>query len=44
MSRMFLYSSNLTLIEVSDKWVIGENTTITNMFNGCGTNTVTLKQ
>jgi len=44
MDGMFINASKLTLIEVSDKWVIGENTTVTDMFAGCGTNTVTLKQ
>jgi len=44
MSSMFRNTSNLKLIEVSDKWIIGENTITTDMFNGCGTNTVTLKQ
>jgi len=43
MSYMFRNTTKLTLIEVSDKWVIGENQGL-NMFSGCGTNTVTLKQ
>jgi len=44
MTYMFYSSTNLTLIEVSEKWIIGETTDITNMFLNCGTNIVTLKQ
>jgi len=43
MTNMFFICENLKLIQVSDKWVVGESTTTTNMFSRCGTNTVTLK-
>ena len=42
MSWMFSYCSKLTQITVSNKWVIGSSTDITNMFNNCGTDHVTV--
>ncbi len=42
MTNMFRNSRKLTIIEVSDKWVIGESTTTTYMFSGCGVSGVTL--
>jgi len=42
-SEVLLKSKGFILIEVSDKWIIGENTTTTGMFDGYGTNTVAVK-
>ena len=42
MRYMFNVCSNLTQITVSNKWVIGSSTDITNMFTKCGTNHVTV--
>ena len=41
MEGMFKNCSKLTQINVSDKWVIGSSTNITDMFKNCGTNHVT---
>ncbi len=41
MDYMFYGNSKLTTINVSDKWVIGSSTTITDMFSNCGTDHVT---
>ncbi len=41
MRSMFYDDSKLTTINVSDKWVIGSSTTITDMFSNCGTDHVT---
>ena len=41
MSSMFYGTSKLTSITVSNKWVIGADTNITDMFSGCGTDHVT---
>ena len=38
MSSMFSSCSKLTQINVSDKWVMGSSTHVTNMFYNCGTN------
>ena len=38
MSSMFSLCSKLTQINVSDKWVMGSSTHVTNMFYNCGTN------
>ena len=42
MQRTFNECSKLTQITVSSKWVIGSSTNVTNMFNGCGTDHVTV--
>ena len=42
MSEMFNGCSKLTEITVSSKWVIGSSTNITYMFDGCGTDHVTI--
>ncbi len=42
MNYMFNNCTNLTEITVSDKWVINDSTTTTNMFNKCGTDKVIL--
>ena len=42
MGFMFYECSKLTQITVSNKWVIGSSTDITNMFNNCGTDHVTV--
>ena len=42
MREMFSACSRLTQITVSNKWVIGSSTDITNMFNHCATNHVTV--
>ena len=41
MRGMFGGCSKLTQITVSNKWVIGSSTIVTNMFNACGTDHVT---
>ena len=41
MREMFGGCSKLTQITVSNKWVIGSSTIVTNMFNACGTDHVT---
>ena len=41
MSKMFYGCNALTTINVSDKWVVGSSTTITDMFKNCGTDHVT---
>ena len=42
MSWMFFRCNKLTQITVSNKWVIGSSTNAINMFNGCGTDHVTV--
>ena len=42
MFGMFEECNKLTQITVSNKWVIGSSTDITNMFNNCGTDHVTV--
>ncbi len=42
MRYMFSSCNGLTTINVSNKWVIGSSTNVTNMFNGCGTDHVTV--
>ena len=42
MHSMFSSCSKLTQITVSNKWVISSSTNITNMFDGCGTDHVTV--
>ena len=42
MSYMFESCSKLTQITVSNKWVIGSSTHVTDMFKNCGTNHVTV--
>ena len=42
MEKMFSSCSKLTIITVSNKWVIGSSTSITDMFNNCGTDHVTI--
>ena len=39
---MFDSCSKLTKITVSNKWLISSSTDITNMFNSCGTDHVTV--
>ena len=41
MISMFDLCKSLVTINVSNKWVIGSSTNITDMFNGCGTDHVT---
>ena len=40
---MFRSSNKLTVIYVGPKWVINEETSIEEMFDGCGTSSVTVK-
>ena len=42
MSYMFYKCNQLTQITVSNKWVIGSSTYVTDMFNNCGTDHVTV--
>ena len=42
MSEMFYNCSNLIQIRVSNKWVIGSSTHVTDMFYNCGTDHVTV--
>ena len=42
MSYMFDVCSKLTQITVSNKWGIGSSTDVTGMFDGCGTDHVTV--
>ena len=42
MSYMFSDCNKLTQITVSNKWVIGSSTNVTSMFDGCGTDHVTV--
>ena len=42
MSYMFYKCNQLTQITVSNKWVIGSSTYVTDMFKNCGTNHVTV--
>ena len=42
MEKMFSSCSKLTKITVSNKWVIGSSTSITDMFKNCGTDHVTV--
>ena len=42
MNWMFCGCNKLTQITVSNKWVIGSSTDITDMFSGCGTDHVTV--
>ena len=44
MDYMFQNDTKLNTIYVGSKWIINNNTSTTNMFNGCGTSNVTLKQ
>jgi surface protein len=41
MSGMFYACEELTTIYVGDKWVINEDTDVTDMFTGCGCSSVT---
>ena len=43
MDYMFQNDTKLNTIYVGSKWIINNNTSTTNMFNGCGTSNVTLK-
>ena len=43
MKGMFRSSNKLTVIYVGPKWVINEETSIEEMFDGCGTTSVTVK-
>ena len=43
MKGMFRSSNKLTVIYVGPKWVINEETSIEEMFDGCGTSSVTVK-
>ena len=42
MNKMFAESLNLSTINVSNKWVIGSSTNVTDMFKNCGTDHVTV--
>ena len=42
MDGMFIECNKLTQITVSDKWVVGSSTNVTNMFASCGTDHVTV--
>ena len=42
MHSMFAESLNLSTINVSNKWVIGSSTNVTDMFKNCGTDHVTV--
>ena len=44
MDYMFQNDTKLNTIYVGSKWIINNNTSTTNMFNGCGTSNVTVKQ
>ena len=44
MDYMFQNDTKLNTIYVGSEWIINNNTSTTNMFNGCGTSNVTLKQ
>lgn len=44
MDYMFQNDTKLNTIYVGSEWIINNNTSTTNMFNGCGTSNVTVKQ
>ena len=44
MEKMFFYSENLKNIYVGKDWIINSETIQTDMFTGCGTEDVTIKQ
>jgi surface protein len=41
MSRIFSLASNVKEIKVSDSWIVGSTTDVTDMFDGCGVSSVT---